>query len=99
MPADASRRFILAIYDVVRAIPPGRVASYGQIAVLAGKANGSRQVGRAMQHAPQDVPCHRVVGHNGRLVPGWAEQRALLEAEGITFLPSGRANCRLHRWR
>ena len=99
MPTDDSRRLTLVIYDIVRAIPPGCVASYGQIAVLAGKPNGPRQVGHALQHAPPDVPCHRVVAHNGRLVPGWAEQRCLLEAEGVTFLPSGRANCKKHRWR
>lgn len=90
--------FEQAVYRVVRHIPPGKVATYGQVALLAGRVNGARLTGRAMGHAPPGTPCHRVVGHGGRLAPGWPQQRTLLEEEGVTFLPSGRVNCRLHRW-
>ena len=45
-----------------------------------------------------DYPCHRVVNAAGRLVPGWARQRELLEGEGVTFTPSGHVNLQRHLW-
>ena len=78
------------IYAVVRRIPAGRVATYGQIATLAGLAGHARQVGYALHALPEDstVPWHRVVNATGgisaRSVPG-AElvHRQLLEREGV----------------
>lgn len=79
-----------AIYAVVKRIPRGRVATYGQIASLAGMAGHARQVGYALHHLPggSRVPWHRVINARGRISfhPSsmeWAVQRALLEAEGI----------------
>jgi methylated-DNA-protein-cysteine methyltransferase-like protein len=43
-------------------------------------------------------PCHRVVNHMGRTAPGWAEQRALLEGEGVTFKAGGYVDLKKHRW-
>ena len=43
-------------------------------------------------------PCHRVVNHAGRTAPGWPEQRALLEDEGVTFKPDGHVDLKRHRW-
>jgi methylated-DNA-protein-cysteine methyltransferase related protein len=85
------------IYAVVRRIPRGRVASYGQVARLAGLPGHARQVGYAMYALPAGttVPWHRVVNAAGavsrRRVPG-AEltQRMLLLAEGVRFGPRGR---------
>ena len=84
-----------AFCDVVRQIPAGTVATYGQIARLAGMPRCARLVGYAMAACSDPaVPCHRVVDRFGgtkaafdRLAPG--TQRALLEAEGVPFRPDG----------
>ena len=75
------------IYAVVRLVPPGRVATYGQVATLAGLGRHARQVGYALHRLPEasDVPWHRVINARGgvsaRSTPGWdGLQRTLLEA-------------------
>jgi methylated-DNA-protein-cysteine methyltransferase-like protein len=91
------------IWKTVRRIPAGRVASYGQIAELAGMEGHARLVGYAM-HALKPgagVPWHRVISATGRIsLPGAAgrRQRSLLEAEGVRFLPSGKVDLRNFRW-
>lgn len=92
-----SAQFNTLVYKFVRAVPPGRVITYGQLAILTGNPGWSRRVGRALRTAPTGVPCHRVVNHAGRLAPGWTEQRDLLRAEGISFLPNGHVNLSKHR--
>ena len=94
-----------AVYDVVRQIPEGRVASYGQVARLVGKPRNARFVGFALHVNPEPIitPCHRVVFKDGALAPGFAfggedEQRRLLEAEGIGFLPDGRVDMAHFAW-
>lgn len=79
------------IFAVIRQIPTGNVATYGQIAYLAGIPNAPRRVGQVLHHAPDasDLPCHRVVHSSGRLVPGWVAQRMLLENEGVSFKANG----------
>ena len=103
MPAAVSYQ---RIYAVVRRIPRGRVATYGQIAVLAGCAGHARQVGYAL-HALGDgttVPWHRVLNARGaislRSAPG-AEltQRMLLEREGVPFDLRGRVRLERVLWR
>ena len=86
------------IYAVVRRIPRGRVASYGQIAELAGIPRHARQVGYALHHLPDDsqVPWQRVLNSAGevakRAYPEDARwQRDLLEEEGVEFDARGRA--------
>lgn len=78
------------IYEAVLQIPFGRVATYGQIAVMAGNKNYARIVGNALHRnpAPGVIPCHRVVNAKGRLAPNFAfggsdEQKKLLESENI----------------
>jgi methylated-DNA-protein-cysteine methyltransferase-like protein len=78
------------IYDVVRRIPRGRVATYGQVASLAGLPRHARQVGYALHALPEetDVPWHRVVNARGevsaRSTPGWEKhQFALLRRERV----------------
>lgn len=90
------------IYGVVRDIPRGRVATYGQVAALAGFAGQARLVGYALAALPSTTgaPWHRVVNARGRIsrraTPGYeAMQRALLEAEGIAFSDDAIA---LARW-
>lgn len=87
------------IYEVVKNIPEGRVATYGQVAFLAGNPRWSRVVGYALHNNPEPnvIPCHRVVNREGRLAPSFAFggdeiQRQLLESEGITFEPDGRVD-------
>ncbi len=76
---------IYEILSVVEEIPAGCVATYGQIARLIGREKNARLVGKALSQAQYygDYPCHRVVNHAGRLVPGWPEQGQLLQAEGV----------------
>lgn len=84
-------RFFEQVYVLVRCVPAGRVASYGQIARALGQPHAARTVGWAMQALPEgsDVPWHRVVNAAGRIslsdLRGAAEQRRLLESEGIVF--------------
>ena len=93
-----------AFYAVVRRIPVGKVATYGQIARLAGMPRCARTVGYAMAACTDPtVPCHRVVDRLGgtkaafdTLAPG--TQRALLEAEGVPFGPDGRADLTQCLW-
>jgi len=95
------------IYTVVRQIPRGRVASYGQVAALAGNPRWSRVVGYAMHVAGEldGAPCHRVVKMSGGLseafkvgVSGENLQRFMLEDEGVGFLPDGRVDMENFRW-
>ncbi len=91
------------IQDIVRRIPAGRAATYGQIARLAGNVNLSRVVGYAMRAAPSDVPCHRVVNRSGGLSdafqPGGKEtHRLLLLAEGIPFCADGSVDLSRCAW-
>lgn len=87
-------------YAIVAQIPPGKVATYGQIARMAGHPGAARMVGWALHVSPAelDLPCHRVVNREGRTAPGWAEHPALLEEEGVTFKPNGCVDLRAHLW-
>ncbi len=94
------------IYAIVRRIPRGRVATYGQVAELAGLPGGARQVGYAL-HAlgpASTLPWQRVVTARGsvspRSLPGWERvQRRVLEDEGVVFGLNGRVDLERHRWR
>lgn len=84
------------IYAVVRRIPRGRVATYGQIAHLAGNPRWSRVVGYALHvnPDPEGIPCYRVVNREGRTSPAFAfggedMQRLLLEEDGVMFDANG----------
>lgn len=92
--------FYAEVYSIVKEIPEGHVVTYGQLAKLAQRPQCSRMVGQAMFNAPEELnlPCHRVVNSQGRLAPNWAEQRELLEKEGITFKKNGCVDLRKHIW-
>lgn len=101
MTAHSSHRAILA---VVRRIPRGRVATYGQVAELAGYPGQPRLAGYALRHAGSDIPWHRVVNARGtisrRADPDSVPlQQALLEAEGLEFDHRGRLRLDRCRWR
>ena len=92
------------IYAVVRQIPCGKVATYGQIAALAGNKRWSRVVGYALHvnPDPDTIPCHRVVNRLGEVSPAFAfggenRQIALLEAEGVPC-PDGVADLSKYHW-
>lgn len=92
------------IYDQVKRIPKGRVATYGQIAALAGNPRWSRVVGYALHVNPEPgiIPCHRVVDRNGRVSSAFAfggenAQIKLLECEGVPVV-DGRADLEHYRW-
>jgi methylated-DNA-protein-cysteine methyltransferase-like protein len=93
------------LLEVVRKIPRGHVATYGQVAALAGLPRHARHVGYAL-HALADgspLPWHRVVGAGGairlRRVDGAWTQRMRLEREGVTFTPRGRVWLERFAWR
>jgi methylated-DNA-protein-cysteine methyltransferase-like protein len=96
-------RFFDTVYALVSQIPRGRVATYGQIAALAGRTRGARAVGWALRalgaSGARRVPWHRVVGRGGRVSlgerPAGLEQRRRLRAEGVRFR-SGRVDLVRH---
>jgi methylated-DNA-protein-cysteine methyltransferase-like protein len=93
-----------AVYAAARAIPRGRVMTYGQIATLLGSRLSPRAVGWAMHGCPRGVPWHRVVNASGgcsterlpHLAPGL--QRALLLSEGVAFRANGTLDLEDYRW-
>lgn len=99
--------FYERVYGEVAKIPFGRVSTYGKIAELAGYPAAAREVGVALSRVTkvqaEALPCHRVVNKNGTLAPSYAfggkeKQRAMLQAEGITFLSDGCINMARHVW-
>ena len=93
------------IYSVVEAIPPGLVATYGQVAALAGYPGQARQVGYALHSLPSEsgLPWQRVINAKGevslRSEGGWENyQRHLLEEEGVVFNDKGRIDLSSFRW-
>jgi O-6-methylguanine DNA methyltransferase len=86
-PEPKARPFNVAVLAVVRRIPPGRIATYGDVAAMAGRPRAARAVGNIMRECRDAaVPCHRVAGAGGALggYGGNLElKRALLRAEGI----------------
>ncbi|MDR1939550.1 MAG: MGMT family protein [Clostridiales bacterium] len=87
------------IYDAVRKIPRGKVATYGQIALMAGNSRWARVVGYALHcnPDPKTIPCHRVLNRFGCVCEGFAfggagVQRQLLENEGVSFCADGRVD-------
>jgi len=93
-------KFYEDVYAAVEKIPYGKVASYGQIALLAGKPGASREVGRAMRNCPGDLPWQRVIMSDGSVAGGAHSEirRAALEAEGVEFSPDGRVDMKKYAW-
>ena len=87
------------IYEVVKRIPKGRVATYGQVAALAGNPLWAQVVGNAL-HAnpnPEEIPCHRVVNRDGKVAEFYAfggadAQKRRLADEGVVFKANGRVD-------
>ena len=98
--AKLTDELIYEILSVVEEIPPGYVASYGQIAALIGRDKNARLVGKVLSLSQYygQYPCHRVVNRAGRTAPGWYEQQSLLKTEGVTFKKDGCVDMKKHRW-
>jgi methylated-DNA-[protein]-cysteine S-methyltransferase len=95
--------FAARVLSAVRRIPPGRVATYGDVAAAAGRPRAARAVGNIMRNCRrQDVPCHRVVAAGGKLggYGGNLElKRALLRAEGLRVSGSTIREFRVKQWK
>ena len=98
------RTFFEKVYAIVKKIPRGQVATYGQIAKAAGSPGAARAVGMSMKNNPdlKTIPCHRVVASDGKLTgysayEGIKTKRTMLTAEGVKFA-GDRVNLSLSRW-
>jgi methylated-DNA-protein-cysteine methyltransferase-like protein len=101
---EPTERTYARVYAVVRQIPPGRVATYGQIAAIVGNCT-ARMVGYALASLPNesDVPWQRVINAQGKISPrgdnlGAAVQQDLLEEEGVVFSPERKVRLKTYRW-
>ena len=96
--------FTTRVIELVRAIPEGRVATYGGIAAAAGSPRAARQVVRVLHTCSrsENLPWHRVVNREGRIAlkpfAGYEEQKMLLETEGIEFGLSDRIDLDRYLW-
>jgi methylated-DNA-protein-cysteine methyltransferase-like protein len=102
MTTPAEQALYERIYLVVRQIPRGRLASYGDVAAVVGGGCDARTVGYALGDLPashaEPVPWQRVVNREGAISTRGLEQRQLLEEEGVTFDAQGRAPMARYRW-
>ncbi len=95
-----NERLMKEALEIADSIPPGFVMSYGQIAEVMGRPKNARLIGKIMslQDKEGNHPCHRVVNSAGRTVPGWTEQREVLEAEGVEFRENGNVDMKRFRY-
>ncbi len=103
MSKEQLNPFTVRVLEIVRAIPRGKVLTYGQVALLAGAPRGARQVGRILYARGYTAPWQRVINRYGGLstykIGTGAEQRALLEKEGVAFTKDGTVDLKKHQWR
>jgi methylated-DNA-protein-cysteine methyltransferase-like protein len=104
-PSRKRSAFYAAVFALVARIPRGHVTTYGTIAHTLGRPTGARSVGWALSIAPDDanLPCHRVVNHQGYLSGGWHwghpdVMAGLLRDEGVPFLEPHRVDLRACLW-
>lgn len=96
--------FSKRVKDVINQIPYGKVATYGQVAAIAGNHRAARQVAWVLHSSSEsdNLPWHRVINRSGRisLLPGngFEEQKALLEQEGVVFDQNGRIDLEYFLW-
>jgi len=98
----AAHTFRARILAIVRAVPRGRVVTYGQVALLAGKPHGAREVGWIAHAGGRGIPWQRVVNRSGGLASGFTggrdgHRRALLK-DGVRVGPDGRVDLRRYLW-
>ena len=100
MAAATDERLIYEILSAVGEIPERTGATSRPIARRLGRPTPARPLGRVLSQAERygDYPCHRVVDHSGRLVPGWDAQAALLAREGVTLRDAQHVDLRRYQW-
>lgn len=91
------------VYEIVRQVPPGRVMTYGQIAIILGEGYTARTVGYVMHASPDEVPWQRVINSQGKCSTGKLTipinlQQELLEAEGVEFNAAGKCDLGRFQW-
>jgi methylated-DNA-protein-cysteine methyltransferase-like protein len=97
MAVVPSAEWTRTVYEVVRHIPRGRVATYGMVGMLAGRPRAARAVGNVMRNCrDQSVPCHRVIHATGR--PAFPRHATQLRREGVRF-SDARVDLTRHLWR
>jgi methylated-DNA-protein-cysteine methyltransferase related protein len=100
-----NKKFYRRVLKILKRIPPGRVATYGQIALFAGNPRAARQVAWILHSSSEkeNLPWQRVINHQGgiSLKPGagFEQQKALLRAEGVRSDRSGRTNLQKYLWK
>jgi methylated-DNA-protein-cysteine methyltransferase-like protein len=99
----SGKNFQQRVLEIVQAIPPGSVLTYGQVAALADTPRAARQVGRILYFYGQSVPWQRVINYYGGLstykVGSGERQRVFLEEEGISFRADGTIDLNRYQWR
>ena len=91
------------VFELVRKIPPGRVMTYGQIAIVLGEGYTARTVGYVMHGSDEGVPWQRVINSQGKcstdkLTMPVSLQQRILESEGVAFSDKGRCDLRVYQW-
>jgi methylated-DNA-protein-cysteine methyltransferase-like protein len=99
----ARTAFSEKLIEIIKAIPRGKVATYGQIAAMAGSPLGARQVVRILVSlsGKEGLPWHRVINSKGEISlggEGFRQQKELLEAEGVRVDGKGRVDLKIYRW-
>jgi methylated-DNA-protein-cysteine methyltransferase-like protein len=98
--AESQQKTQERVWQIVHQIPKGRVATYGQIARLAGIPSHSRLIGRILSGLPGNsrLPWHRVINSQGRITnPAKDRQQSRLEKEGVTMI-NGRVSLKVYGW-
>ncbi|MBU7016478.1 MAG: MGMT family protein [Theionarchaea archaeon] len=101
---NTSDSFFNSVKELIKRIPPGRVATYGQIAALAGNPQSARQVVWVLHtySEKENLPWHRVINSKGSISlghgSGYEMQKALLEKEGIVFGKNDKVNLKKYQW-
>jgi methylated-DNA-protein-cysteine methyltransferase related protein len=92
--------FTMRVVNIIQAIPPGYVMSYGQVAAAAGNPRGARQVVRILHSMSEkyELPWHRIINAKGEISFSGKDQRGMLEAEGVEFGLNGKIDLSKHRW-
>ena len=97
--------FASKVYEIVKCIPKGKVATYGMIATLSGNPNAARAVGQVLHKNPDPIkiPCHRIVSKNGRLAPSFAFggeviQKMLLKKENVDVSNENKVDLKKYMW-
>jgi methylated-DNA-protein-cysteine methyltransferase-like protein len=97
-----TQKFSERVKEIIKMVPPGKVATYGQIATIAGNPRGARQVVWVLHTSGDNLPWHRIINSKGRIsLPhsgGYETQRDLLEKEGIEFNENDRIDLDRYLW-